>query len=69
MASYLHDGILLYLNHLVDWDNYYRLRKGDHVDTETERAALLGVLETAAEICAQIEPDCREGRGRPLAPR
>ncbi len=28
MASYLHDGILLYLNHLVGWDNYYRLRKG-----------------------------------------
>ena len=61
MAAYLHDGMVLYLNRLIDWESYYRLRKGDHVDVESERAALLGVLETAAEVCAQIEPESRQG--------
>ncbi len=32
MAGYLHDGMALYLNELVDWETYYRLRKGDNVD-------------------------------------
>ncbi len=61
MAGYLHDGMALYLNELVDWETYYRLRKGDNVDTDAERAALLGVLETGAEICTQIEPESRKG--------
>ena len=65
MAAYLHDGVLLYLNQLVDWQSYYRLRKGDDVDVEAERAALLGVLETASEICALIETESRAGWDRP----
>lgn len=65
MATYLHDGILLYLNQLVDWQSYYRLRKGDDVDVEAERGALLGVLETGSEICALIETESRAGWDRP----
>ncbi|MEE9255027.1 MAG: acyl-CoA dehydrogenase family protein, partial [Pseudomonadales bacterium] len=65
MAAYLPDGVLLYLNQLVDWQSYYRLRKGDDVDVEAERAALLGVLETASEICALIETESRPGWHRP----
>ena len=65
MAAYLPDGVLLYLNQLVDWQSYYRLRKGDDVDVEAERAALLGVLETASEICALIETESRAGWDRP----
>jgi alkylation response protein AidB-like acyl-CoA dehydrogenase len=61
MAGYLSDATLLYLNHLIDWDFYFRLRKGDDVDVEAEKAALLEVLETAAKICAEIEPEAREG--------
>jgi hypothetical protein len=61
MAAYLHDGIALYLDHLFDWDDYFRLRKGDSVDVAAERAALRGVLETCAEICAQIEPEALAG--------
>ena len=38
----------------VDWDNYFRLRKGDDVDVELERDALVSVLETSAEICREI---------------
>ncbi len=61
MAAYLHEGIALYLDHLFDWDDYFRLRKGDAVDVAAERAALRGVLETCAEICAEIEPEALAG--------
>ena len=44
MPGYLHDGLLLYLNELVDWDSYFRYQKGEDVDVEAERAALIGVL-------------------------
>ena len=65
MAGYLHDGILLYFRELVDWDGYYRLCKGDDVDLEAERGALLAVLETLAGICQEIEPEAREGWEEP----
>ncbi len=61
MSSYLSDGILVYLDHLVDWDSYLHYRKGGSVDVDAERAALRGVLETCAEICVQIETDSRAG--------
>ncbi|MEE8556819.1 MAG: acyl-CoA dehydrogenase family protein [Myxococcota bacterium] len=65
MTSYLHDGVLLYLTDLVDWDGYYRLRKGDSVDPKTERSALRTILETAAKICEGIEREAREGWEQP----
>jgi alkylation response protein AidB-like acyl-CoA dehydrogenase len=60
VSSYLSDGILVYLDHLVDWDTYFHARKGPDVDVEAERAALRAVLETCAEICAEIEPEARQ---------
>ncbi len=50
---------------MVDWEAYYRHRKGDDVDVEAERAALIGVLETCAEICQGIEPEARESWNQP----
>lgn len=61
MAGYLSDGILVYLEGLIDWDQYFHYRKGDGVDVDAERAALRGVLETCAEVCEQIEPLARAG--------
>ncbi len=61
MSGYLHDGILLYLREMIDWDAYFHYRKGEDCDAETERAALVGVLETCAEVCADIETESREG--------
>ena len=61
MAAYLHDGISLYLDRLYDWDEYFRLRKGDGVDVAAEREALREVLATCAEICASLEPESRAG--------
>lgn len=65
MAAYLHDGIALYLDHLIDWDDYIRLRKGEDADVGAEREALRGVLETCAEICEAIEPASRAGWWEP----
>ena len=61
MATYLHNGFLVYLDKMVDWEGYFDLRKGGAVDVDAERDAMRGVLETCAEICAEIEPDSREG--------
>jgi alkylation response protein AidB-like acyl-CoA dehydrogenase len=61
MSSYLQDGILIYFEELFDWDSYFRFKKGEGVDVESERAALIGVVETAAGICSEIEPLAREG--------
>jgi len=48
MPAYLHDGILLYLDRLADWEQYYTLAQGEHSDVASEREALRGVLETTA---------------------
>jgi alkylation response protein AidB-like acyl-CoA dehydrogenase len=61
VADYLNDAILLYINKLVDWESYFRLKKGHDVDAAAERHALVGVLETASEVCKEIEPEAREG--------
>jgi alkylation response protein AidB-like acyl-CoA dehydrogenase len=65
VAGYLHEGVLLYLRELVDWDGYFRMRKGDDVEVEAERAALVSVMETVAEVCQEIEADSREGWEEP----
>jgi len=61
MAGYLNDSMLLYVKQLTDWDGYFQLLKGDGVDSDAEQQALVGVLETAAEICQSIEPEARQG--------
>lgn len=61
MAGYLNDGVLLYLDHLVDWDTFFRWRKGDDCDVATERETLRVVLDTAADVCESIEGDARQG--------
>ncbi|HKC50811.1 MAG TPA: acyl-CoA dehydrogenase family protein [Myxococcota bacterium] len=61
MPAYLHDSVLLYLEKLVDWDDFYTRRKGDGADVAAERGALRTLLETCADICAKLEPDARAG--------
>lgn len=61
MIPYFHEGLRLYLGGGVDWDSYFTLRKGDDTDLAGERAALIQVLESAAEICRGLEPELRAG--------
>ena len=65
MSSYLHDGILLYLERIADWESYFNFTKGEDSDIASERDALRGVLETAASICEKIEGPCRETWDQP----
>jgi len=60
MIPYLNDGVLLYIRELIDWEAVLRLSKGDDVDIAAEREAMIDVLETAAQILAEIEPEARE---------
>jgi alkylation response protein AidB-like acyl-CoA dehydrogenase len=61
MIAYMGDAALLYLQELIDWDSYFRWRKGEASDVDLERAALREVLETAAQICSEQEPALRAG--------
>jgi len=65
MADYLHGSVLLYLDKLIDWGDYFARTKGDGVDASAERQALRSLLETCAEICAKIEPEARAGWWEP----
>jgi alkylation response protein AidB-like acyl-CoA dehydrogenase len=61
MSSYLNDVVRVYLNELVDWENYFRWVKGAGVDVDAEREALHQILETAADICQSLEGEARAG--------
>ena len=61
MRAYLSDIVLLYLDELIDWDNYFHWRRGEDADVEVDRAAMREVLETAAQICQEQEPKLRAG--------
>jgi len=63
VSRYLNDVVRIYMDELIDWDSVLRMRKGADVDVEAEKAALLEVLETAAAICEEIEPEARRGWG------
>jgi alkylation response protein AidB-like acyl-CoA dehydrogenase len=61
MRAYLSDVVLLYLDELIDWENYFHWRRGENADVEVDRAAMREVLETAAQICQEQEPKLRAG--------
>jgi len=61
MSGYLNDVVRLYLDELIDWETYYAWRRGEGGDLDAERGALTEVLETAAQICSEMEEDSRAG--------
>jgi len=61
MSTYMNEIVRTYMNELIDWESMLRMRKGADVDVEAEKAALIEVLETAAAICEEIEPEARAG--------
>jgi alkylation response protein AidB-like acyl-CoA dehydrogenase len=61
MIPYLGDAIRFYLRDGVDWDTYFAMRKGAGADPAAEREALAEILDTAAKLCASLEPEMRAG--------
>ena len=61
MSAYLNDAVRLYFHELVDWETFFKWSKGPDCDPESERDALFTVVETAAQICSEIEESARAG--------
>jgi alkylation response protein AidB-like acyl-CoA dehydrogenase len=61
MGGYLNSVVGLYLHELIDWESYFNWSKGESADVEADTNALGEVLETAAQICAEIEEETRAG--------
>lgn len=61
MSGYLSDAVSLYFDELVDWDTYFAWAKGPDADSASERDALFAVVETAAQLCTEIEESTRPG--------
>jgi alkylation response protein AidB-like acyl-CoA dehydrogenase len=59
VIPYLSPIVGLYLQHLIPWDEYFTLRGGADVDPRAERETLETVLQTAAQICSELEPSLR----------
>jgi alkylation response protein AidB-like acyl-CoA dehydrogenase len=60
MIPYLSSVIELYLRELIPWDAYFTKRSPE-ADPEAETGTLETVLNTAAQICAELEPSLRAG--------
>ena len=65
MSNFLNDAIRLYVNELIDWDGYYGWYRGEGVDVDAERSALLEILETAATVCGDIREQAVETWDQP----
>ncbi len=61
MIPYQSAIVDLYLKSLIDWEEYYGLRAGPDADAKAELETLESVLATAAQICAELEPELRAG--------
>ncbi|RIL06275.1 MAG: hypothetical protein DCC71_07355 [Proteobacteria bacterium] len=60
MTDYYAPTMRLYLEKLVDWDRYFRLRSGGAPDVAAEVGAYQSVLETTAQLAASFERPARE---------
>jgi alkylation response protein AidB-like acyl-CoA dehydrogenase len=60
MSRYYASTMRLYVDHLVDWETYLRLRNGGTPDVESEVGAFRSILETAASLAQGFERRARD---------
>ena len=60
MTDYFGPSMRLYIDELVDWNGYLRLRSGGAADVESEVSAFRSVLETTASLAQSFERRARE---------
>ena len=65
--EYLNDGVLIYMNQLIDWDTYFQRRKGDSTDVDAECAAMLDILRTSGTVTVVIPQEAAACAG-PVGP-
>ncbi|MCX5737236.1 MAG: acyl-CoA dehydrogenase family protein [Proteobacteria bacterium] len=61
MSDYFTPTMRLYVDQLVDWERYLRLRNGGTPDVTSEVGAYDTILETTAQLAASFERPAREG--------
>lgn len=61
MTDYYAPTMRLYVEKLVDWNRYFRLRSGGPADVAAEVGAYETILETTAQLAASFERPAREG--------
>jgi len=58
--EFFNRDMALFIDHRVDWERYFRLRRGGDVNAAEEVETYKAVLQTAAEVCADIEDGARD---------
>jgi len=58
--DYFHADMELFMDRRVDWERYFRLRRGADVAVAAELDTFKMILRSAGEVCADIATDSRE---------
>ncbi len=58
--EFFHRDMQFYIDHGVDWERYFRLRRGEGVDVAAEIDTFKTILQTCGEICEDIAAEARE---------
>jgi hypothetical protein len=59
-ADFFHDDMRLFMDNRVDWERYFRLKRGDGVRVVDEVETYRTVLATTGDICADIAAGARD---------
>jgi hypothetical protein len=59
-TDFFNDDMRLFIDHRVDWKQYFHLKRGDDVDVAAEVETFKTILQTTGEICAEIGADARD---------
>jgi alkylation response protein AidB-like acyl-CoA dehydrogenase len=54
------DDMRLFVDHRVDWERYFRWKRGADVDPAAEVETYKTIMQTAGEICAEIAAAARD---------
>lgn len=60
MSDYFGPGMRLYLDKMIDWETFLRLRSPEDPDVAAEVGAYRTILETTAQLAASFEAESRE---------
>ncbi len=58
--EFFNNGMQLFLDHRVDWERYFRLRRPDAVNVADEIETYQTILRTVGEVCEDIEAGARD---------
>jgi 3-(methylthio)propanoyl-CoA dehydrogenase len=59
-TSFFNDDMKLFIDHRVDWESYFRLKRGAGVDVAAEVDTFRDILKTTGDICADIGDAARD---------